>query len=138
MAMAEVGAASASSGAGQSLGMFAGAAAGTAAIGGFSLAAFIVMALTEPRSQKEWAVALISTLMGSFGGGAWAMIYFELYLHLDPGNKLLLFLGCLEIIGVAFIAGLPGWLLVRLAFNTMESWKNKTAKEVAADVKEML
>ena len=137
MAIGEMGAAGASS-SGQGLGLLAGAAAGTAAVGGFSLAAFIVMAMTQPRSGKEWAVALISTLMGSFGGGAWAMIYFELYLHLDPGNKLLLFLGCLEIIGVAFIAGLPGWLLVRLAFNTMEGWKNKTAKEVAADVKEML
>ena len=137
MAIGEVGAAGASS-SGQGLGLLAGAAAGTAAIGGFSLAAFIVMAMTQPRSGKEWAVALISTLVGSFGGGAWAMIYFELYKHLDVSDPLLLTLGCMELIGVAFIAGLPGWLLVRLAFNTMEGWKNKTAKEVVGEVKEML
>lgn len=137
MAIGEVTAASAP-GAGQSFGLLAGAAAGTAAIGGFSLAAFIVMVMTQPRSGKEWAVALISTLMGSFGGGSWAMIYFELYKHLNPADPLLLALGCMELIGVAFIAGLPGWLLVRLAFNTMDGWKNKTAKEVVGEVKEML
>ena len=137
MAIGEMGAAGASS-SGQGLGLLAGAAAGTAAIGGFSLAAFIVRALTQPRSGKEWAVALISTLMGSFGGGAWAMIYFELYKHLDPSNTLLLVLGCVELIGVAFIAGLPGWLLVRVAFNQMEAWKTKTARDIAADVKDMV
>lgn len=137
MAIGEMGAASTSSSA-QSLGLLAGAAAGTAAIGGFSLAAFIVMVMTRPRSPSEWAVALISTLVGSFCGGAWAMIYFELYKHLDPTNALLLVLGCLELIGVAFIAGLPGWLLVRVAFNQMEAWKDKTAKDIADDVKEIV
>lgn len=138
MSIGEVSAASAGQGAGQGLSLLAGAAAGTAAIGGFTLAAFIVMAMTQPRSGKEWAVALISTLVGSFGGGAWAMIHFELYKHLDPGDGLLLILGCMELIGVAFIAGLPGWLLVRVAFNQMEVWKNKTAKDIAADIKETL
>jgi len=125
-------------GAGQGFGLLAGAAVGTAAIGGFSLAAFIVMVLTQPRSTKEWAVALISTLMGSFGGGAAVIIYFELYKHFVPGDTVLMVLACFELIGVVFTCGLPGWLLVRVAFNTMESWKTKTAAQVASEVKDLV
>lgn len=138
MALGEVSAASASQGAGQGLSLLAGAAASVAAIGGFSFAAFIVMVMTHPRTTKEWAVALLSTLLGSFCGGASAIIYFQLYRHFVPGDPLMLTLACFELIGVIFICGLPGWLLVRVAFNTMEAWKNKTAREVITDVKETL
>lgn len=125
-------------GAGQGFGLLAGAAAGTAAIGGFSLAAFIVMVMTQPRSTREWAVALISTIVGSFGGGAGAIVYFELYKHFVPGDPVMMTLAVMELIGVAFTCGLPGWLVVRVAFNTMNGWQGKTAREVANDVKEML
>ena len=139
MAIGEVGAAGAGAGStGHGMSLLAGAAAGTAAIGGFSLAAFIVMVMTHPRTTKEWAVALISTLIGSFGGGASAIIYFELYRHFVPGNHFMMTLACLELIGVVFTCGLPGWLLVRLAFNQMEAWKTKTAKEVVQDVKDLV
>lgn len=125
-------------GAGQGFGLLAGAAVGTAAIGGFSLAAFIVMVMTQPRSTREWAVALISTLVGSFGGGASAIVYFELYRHFVPGDPVMMTLAIMELIGVAFTCGLPGWLIVRVAFNTMNGWQSKTAKEVVTDVKDML
>jgi hypothetical protein len=54
-----------------------GGAAGFAA-GGAGLAAIIVMLMTPPRSPREWAVGLISTVLGSICGGAVVVQHFAL------------------------------------------------------------
>ena len=44
--------------------------ASAVAAGGAGLAAVVVMLMTPPRSPREWAVGLISTVVASIGGGA--------------------------------------------------------------------
>lgn len=47
-----------------------GAALGGAVVGGLTLSTLVVMLLKQPRTSREWAVALISTLVCSLGLGA--------------------------------------------------------------------
>lgn len=91
------------------------AAGVTAKIAGLSagavVACIVVMIMTKPRTSAEWAVALVSTVMSSIGGGA----YLALRLDLAPLDAT--FYGMATIIGLAFVAGLPAWIFVRLVFN---------------------
>ena len=41
------------------------------------LATIVVMLMTPPRSTREWAVGVISTVVTEFGGGAIAVQYFR-------------------------------------------------------------
>ena len=55
-------------------------AAGGAAAGGALLATIVVMLMTPPRSMREWAVGLISTVVTGIGGGAivrWVVDFIE-------------------------------------------------------------
>lgn len=87
----------------------------TAKIAGLSagavVACLVVMAMTKPRTSLEWAVALTCTVMASVAGGAYLAIRLGLA-HLDAT-----FYGMATIIGLAFAAGLPAWLLVRMVFS---------------------
>ena len=53
--------------------------AAAAAAGGATLAAVVVMLMTPPRSFREWAVGLISTVVSSIGGGAIVIEHFQLH-----------------------------------------------------------
>jgi hypothetical protein len=114
----------------------AGAAAfkamGGTAAGSATLAAIVVMLMTPPRSRREWAVGLISTVVISIGGGAIVVEYFGLHgwVHSQVG---LLAFG-----GLIFGCGLPGWAIVRWIFNFIEKNRDAGIDEVAKDVKEML
>ncbi len=52
--------------------------ASAVAAGGAGLAAIVVMLMTPPRSSREWAVGLISTVVASIGGGAATIEHFGL------------------------------------------------------------
>lgn len=125
----------------------AGAAAGIASlktIGGLAagsgigagLAAFVVMSMTKPVTDKEWRVALASTIAGSIGGGA-ALIK---YLHIEGWAADLFGLAGLG--GVMFACGLPAWALVRALFAYLNKRKDadllEIAQEVGKGVKEVL
>lgn len=90
-----------------------GGAAGIAA-GGAGLAAVVVMCMTPPRSPREWAVGLISTLVCSIAGGAYVMHWMGLADLAAQGPVRLMML-----FGASFACGLPGWLLVRALFRWM-------------------
>jgi len=122
----------------QSSGALLAVAGGAGVIGGMGLAAFVVMALTRPRTNQEWAIALICTIMGSFGGGAALILYLDLQAHFRTTDQVQLVLAIFEMIGVAFACGLPGWVLVRIAFNTMRKYEDKTAGDVVHDIKELV
>jgi hypothetical protein len=92
----------------------------------------VVMLMTRPRDGREWAVALISTFVVSLGGGAAAIMHYGLQSWLTS------YVGLVATGGLFFACGLPGWVLVRIAFNTLNRWQDKTAGEVAAEVKEIL
>ena len=107
---------------------FIGGMAGLAA-GGAGLAAVVVMCMTPPRSAREWAVALISTVLGSICGGAALVQYLGLHAWATD------FIGMMALMGVVFACGLPAWAIVRWAFTWMAKRQDKDLGEVIAEVR---
>ena len=108
-----------------------GGAAGFAA-GGAGLAAIIVMLMTPPRSPREWAVGLISTVLGSICGGAAVVQHFGLDAWLHS------YVGLVALMGLAFACGLPAWALVRWTFTWIILRQGKDLGEVVKDAREVL
>lgn len=108
-----------------------GGLAGMGAIGA-GLAAVVVMCLMEPRNRKEWAVALISTLVSSVGGGAFVIQHFELAAWaFSP-------FGLVAMIGLVFACGLPGWAAVRWLFNYINKRRDADLAEVVTEVRNIV
>lgn len=105
-----------------------GGLAGMGAIGA-GLAAFVVMAMTKPKSDQEWRVALISTLVGSIGGGA-ALVR---YLGIQHWAQDLF--GVVAMLALSFACGLPAWALVRALFLYLEKRRDADLVEIAKEVK---
>lgn len=115
-----------------------GGAAGAAGLGA-AAASIVVMLMKQPRSPKEWAVALISTVLSSLGGGAYAILRFSLLGPvLSAPNDIELVLRLMGMLGIVFACGLPGWALVRWAFNWMAKREGKDLGEVASDVRDLI
>jgi hypothetical protein len=108
-----------------------GGLAGMGAIGA-SLAAFVVMALTKPKTDQEWRVALICTLVSSIGGGS-ALVRWLGFQHWveDP-------FGMVAMLAFAFACGLPGWALIRALFIFLDKRRDADLAEIVRDVKEMV
>lgn len=113
-----------------------GGAAGVTA-GAFSLAAAVVMLMTPPRSGREWAVGLISTLVSSIAGGAWLLHWVGMSDLAISGP-----LGLAVLFGLSFLCGLPGWALVRAIFTWFIRREGKDigqlAEDAASDVRDVL
>ncbi|KJK22139.1 hypothetical protein UB46_23835 [Burkholderiaceae bacterium 16] len=117
--------------------MAAGAAAfkaisGTAGVaaGASGLAAIVVMIMMKPRSTAEWAVALISTVVGSVAGGAAVVQYFGLQAWTHE------YIGLVALFGLVFSCGLPAWAVVRWMFNFIERRRDKDLAEVADELRD--
>ena len=110
------------------------AVGGTCAVvaDGASLAAIVVMLMTPPRSPREWAVGLISTVVSSIGGGAAAIEHFGLHQWVNSQ------IGVCAIGGLIFACGLPGWAIVRWVFNFIDKNRDASINEIARDVKDIL
>ncbi|MGO4412507.1 hypothetical protein AB4Z27_06085 [Cupriavidus sp. KB_39] len=108
-----------------------GGLAGAGAIGA-GLAAIVVMCITTPRSPREWAVGLISTVMGSIGGGAAVIQHFELQAWAQTP------IGLVAMLGLVFSCGLPGWAIVRWLFNYIVRRQSAGIDDIAADVRKGL
>lgn len=121
----------AASAAGMAAWKAAGGAAGVAA-GGAGLAAIVVMLMTPPRSPQEWAVGLISTVLGSVCGGAVVIEWFDLQRWMYSTS------GLVSLLGLVFACGLPAWAIVRWLFTWMERRKGKDLGEVVNDVRGMV
>jgi len=107
-------------------------AAGGAAAGGALLATTVVMLMTPPRTHREWAVGVISTVVTGIGGGAIAIEHFGLQ------EWVLSITGLAALGGLIFGCGLPGWAIVRWVFNFIEKNRDAGIDEVAKEVKEVL
>lgn len=127
--MSEITSAAAAAGA-TTLKAIGGLAAGSGI--GAGLAAFVVMSMTKPATDKEWRVALASTIAASIGGGA-ALIK---YLHIENWSADVFGLAGLG--GLMFACGLPGWALVRALFVYLNKRKDAGLDEIVKDVKEMV
>ncbi|NOV25878.1 hypothetical protein E5S69_20455 [Cupriavidus necator] len=90
------------------------------------------MIMMKPRSTAEWAVALISTVVGSVTGGAAVVQYFGLQAWTHD------YIGLVALFGLVFACGLPGWAIVRWLFNFIEKRKDASLDEVVADVRKGL
>ena len=99
---------------------------------GASLAAYVVMAMTKPRTDQEWRVALISTLMGSIAGGAALVKYLNIQAWADD------MFGMMGLVGLCFSCGLPSWLIVRALFAYIDNKRDADLREIIRDVKEAL
>ncbi len=107
-------------------------AAGGAAAGGALLSTIVVVLVSPPRSTRDWAVGLISTVVTGIGGGAIAVQYFGLQEWVDS------MIGLVALGGLIFGCGLPGWAIVRWVFNFIERNRDAGIDEMAKEVKEML
>ncbi len=103
-----------------------------AAASGATLAAVVTMLMTPPRTKREWAGGLISTVVSSIGGGAFTVEYFQFH-HWAFST-----LGLCAMGGLLFACGLPGWALVRWIFNFIDKNKNTSIDDIAKTAKEIL
>jgi predicted exporter len=105
-----------------------GGMAGAGAIGA-GLASLVVMCMMTPRSRKEWAVGLTSTVVGSVCGGAAVVQKFGLQAWTHE------YIGIVALLGVVFGCGLPAWAVVRWIFNFIEKHRDESLDDVVADVR---
>jgi hypothetical protein len=108
-----------------------GGLAGMSGIGA-GLAAYVVMTMTKPKTDQEWHVALITTLIGSFCGGPALVMYLGIQHWVNEP------FGLMGILGICFACGLPAWLLVRSLFAYIEKKKDADIAEIIRDVKEVI
>ena len=105
-----------------------GGLAGLGAIGA-GLASVVVMCMMTPRSPREWAVGIISTIMFSIGGGCGVIQHFNLQAWAHSP------FGLVAMLCLVFVCGLPGWAIVRWLFNYIEAKRNATLADVVRDVR---
>lgn len=108
-----------------------GGLAGAGGIGA-GFASYIVMTMTKPKDDREFRVALSSTIAGSLLGGAAAVKY----LGIEHWAKDII--GLMGIGGVMLSCGLPAWLIIRALFHYMEKRKDADITEIVKDVKELV
>lgn len=88
------------------------------------IAAVVVMAMTLPRSVREFVVAITSTLVGSLAGGSFVIRWLDLA-HWAGDD-----VGVIALGGVIFVCGLPAWVLVRALYAWSESKKDRQIIEI--------
>ena len=96
------------------------------------LAAIVVMAMTVPKTVREFVVALISTVVSSLLGGAFVIRWF------DMGNWVNDDLGLAGLGAVIFMCGLPAWVIVRGWFAYTEASKGRSLLEMITAIREAL
>lgn len=94
---------------------------------GAIVAVVVVMAMTRPRSSPEWAVALVCTVMSSLCGGSYLALHSGL--AVATGDVY----GMMAVIGLAFVAGLPAWVTVRLGF----AWFARDGVDILEIIREL-
>lgn len=94
---------------------------------GAGLAAYIVMSMTKPKTNQEWHVALICTLVGSIGGGACLISWLGLQRWADD------VFGLVGMFGIAFACGLPAWLIIRALFIYIDKRRDADITQIIAD-----
>ena len=100
--------------------------ASAVATDGASLAAIVVMLMTPPRSPREWAVGLISTVVASIGGGGAAAIE-----HFGLQHWVNAPIGLCGMDGLIFACGLPGWAIVGWVSNFIDRNRDAWIDEIA-------
>jgi hypothetical protein len=95
------------------------------------LAAIVVMAMTLPKTVREFVVAMISTSVSSICGGAFVVRWFGIGSWANDD------VGVIALGGIIFVCGLPAWVLVRAWFKWAEKRRDKDLAELATDIAEL-
>lgn len=95
------------------------------------LAAVVVMAMTLPKTVREFVVAMISTSVSSICGGAFVVRWFGIGSWANDD------VGVIALGGIIFVCGLPAWVLVRAWFKWAEKRRDKDLAEMASDLAEL-
>jgi membrane-associated PAP2 superfamily phosphatase len=95
------------------------------------LASVVVMAMTLPKTMREFVVAMISTTVFSICGGAFVVRWHGISEWVNDD------LGMIAIGGVIFVCGLPAWVLVRAGFRWAEKRRDQDLGELAQDLAEL-
>jgi hypothetical protein len=84
--------------------------------------------MLPPKTLREWAAALICSVVFSVAGGAYLLHWLglaDIATH-GPGSLAVL-------LGTSFACGTPGWVLVRSLFRWFEKRDGRDIAELAAD-----
>ncbi len=95
------------------------------------LAAVVVMAMTLPKTVREFVVAMISTSVSSICGGAFVVRWLGIAHWVNDDA------GMIAIGGIIFVCGLPAWVLVRAWFKWAEKRRDKDLAELATDLADL-
>ena len=107
-----------------------GGMAGMGAMGA-GLATLVVMCVLRPRTQSEWIVGVISTVVASISGGAAVIQHYEL--HHWAENPV----GLVAMLGLSIACGLPGWAIVRWGFNFFDKRRKADIAEVVGELRDL-
>lgn len=108
-----------------------GGLAGIGAIGA-GLATIVVMCVLKPRTQGEWIVGIISTVVGSVCGGAFVIEYFTLQHWVNS------LFGLVAMLGLVFACGLPAWAIVRWTFNYINKREGHDIAQIVAEARKQV
>lgn len=92
-------------------------------------AAVVVMLWAQPTSRREWATALICTVVSSVCGGAMLVQYLGVQAWAETVT------GLIAMGGLIFASGLPGWIVVRAGFAWADRRRHKDLAELAQEVR---
>ena len=92
----------------------------------------IVMALTLPKSKREFVCAITATILFALYGPS-AVI---LFMHIDFSTVSLMDQEKARSL-LTVLCGLPGWVIVRAFFNWAEINRTKTIVDLAAQIKDL-
>lgn len=95
------------------------------------LAAIVVMAMTLPKTVREFTVAMISTSVSSICGGAFVVRWLGISYWVNDDA------GMIAIGGIIFVCGLPAWVLVRAWFKWAEKRRDNDLTEIVGDLAEL-
>lgn len=93
-----------------------------------SLSAILVMVFLEPQSKKEKFLCFMSTLIFAACASSAIKIYFGIDLP-DTSD------GRLANAGLTIASGMPGWVMVRALFMTLEKMKGKDIGQIIAIIR---
>ncbi|CAE6906504.1 conserved membrane protein of unknown function [Pseudomonas marincola] len=93
------------------------------------LVTIVVMAMTLPKTVREFVAAMISTVVSSLGIGAFVIRWFDLQ-HWANDD-----IGLVALAAVIFVCGLPAWVLVRALFVYAELRKSMSLIDMISEIK---
>ncbi|MCH7295478.1 hypothetical protein [Acinetobacter higginsii] len=92
---------------------------------------YLVVVMTRmPRSRSEWVVSLVTTVIGSIGGGGFIIQHFAMHDYATT------WAGMCAIGGIFFATGLPFWAIIRWTFNYINAREGATILEVGKELKD--